>query len=108
MVYISHRMEEIFTHCDRITVMRDGVSVSNSPIANTSFNQVVKEMVGRELSERFPVRDACVGDEILEVRGLTGGKFKDISFTLKRGEILGFAGLMGAGRSENYACDLWA
>lgn len=100
MVYISHRMEEIFTHCDRITVMRDGVSVSTSPIADTSFNQVVKEMVGRELSERFPARDAFVGDETLEVEGLTGGKFKDISFTLKRGEILGFAGLMGAGRSE--------
>ncbi len=100
MVYISHRMEEIFTHCDRITVMRDGVSVSTSPIADTSFNQVVKEMVGRELSERFPARDAHIGDEILEVRGLTGAKFKDISFTLKRGEILGFAGLMGAGRSE--------
>lgn len=100
MVYISHRMEEIFTHCDRITVMRDGVSVSTSSIADTSFNQVVKEMVGRELSERFPARDACIGDEILEVRGLTGAKFKDISFTLKRGEILGFAGLMGAGRSE--------
>ncbi len=100
MVYISHRMEEIFTHCDRITVMRDGVSVSTSPIADTSFNQVVKEMVGRELSERFPARDARIGDEILKVEGLTGAKFKDISFTLKRGEILGFAGLMGAGRSE--------
>jgi ribose transport system ATP-binding protein len=100
MVYISHRMEEIFTHCDRITVMRDGVSVSTSPIADTSFNQVVKEMVGRELSERFPARDAHIGDEILKVEGLTGAKFKDISFTLKRGEILGFAGLMGAGRSE--------
>lgn len=100
MVYISHRMEEIFTHCDRITVMRDGVSVSTSTIANTSFNQVVKEMVGRELSERFPARDAHIGGEILEIRELTGGKFKDISFTLKRGEILGFAGLMGAGRSE--------
>lgn len=100
MVYISHRMEEIFTHCDRITVMRDGVSVSTSRIADSSFNQVVKAMVGRELSERFPVRDTHIGDEILEVRGLTGGKFKDISFTLNRGEILGFAGLMGAGRSE--------
>jgi ribose transport system ATP-binding protein len=100
MVYISHRMEEIFAHCDRITVMRDGVSVSTSPIAATSFNQVVREMVGRELSERFPVRDANIGDEILQVEGLTGGKFKNISFSLKRGEILGFAGLMGAGRSE--------
>lgn len=100
MVYISHRMEEIFSHCDRITVMRDGVSVSTSPIAATSFNQVVREMVGRELSERFPAREAHIGDEILQVEGLTGGKFKNVSFSLKRGEILGFAGLMGAGRSE--------
>lgn len=100
IVYISHRMEEIFEHCDRITIMRDGVSVSTRLIAETSFQQVVRDMVGRELSERFPPKTHTIGGEIFSVSKLSGKRFQDISFSLRKGEILGFAGLMGAGRSE--------
>ncbi|MFD2682533.1 sugar ABC transporter ATP-binding protein [Bacillus seohaeanensis] len=101
MVYISHRMEEIFTICDRITVMRDGKTVDTKPIPETNFDEVVKKMVGRELTDRFPKREAKPGETVLEVKGLTNKKsFHDISFSVRAGEIVGVSGLMGAGRTE--------
>ncbi|EUJ41675.1 sugar ABC transporter ATP-binding protein [Brochothrix campestris] len=101
IVYISHRMEEIFQLCDRITIMRDGISVSTEAIAATSFDTVVKQMVGRELTERFPQRTLHRGERILEVKNLTKkGVFNNISLTVDSGEIVGVAGLMGAGRTE--------
>ena len=101
IVYISHRMEEIFANCDRVTVMRDGTAVSTKSISETDFTTLVREMVGRELNDRFPKRTINSGNEILRVDNLTmNGKFKDISFCLRSGEILGISGLMGAGRSE--------
>jgi ribose transport system ATP-binding protein len=101
MVYISHRMEEIFTICDRITVMRDGKTVDTKPISETNFDEVVKKMVGRELTDRFPKREAKPGETVLEVKGLTNKKsFHDISFSVRAGEIVGVSGLMGAGRTE--------
>ena len=101
LVYISHRMEEIFEICDRITVMRDGVSVATSFIQETSFDEIVKQMVGRELEDRYPERHPKYGKTVLEVRGLTRtGVFEDISFSVQEGEILGISGLMGAGRTE--------
>lgn len=101
MVYISHRMEEIFRVSDRITVMRDGISVSTKDINDTDYDTVVKEMVGRELKNHYPPRKTVPGEETLRVENLTRkGHFKDISFTVRKGEILGIAGLMGAGRSE--------
>ncbi len=101
IVYISHRMEEVFAMCDRITVMRDGISVSTRPISETNYDTVVKEMVGRELGSYYPDRTTVPEGTFLEVRGLTHKPFfEDVSFELKKGEILGVAGLMGAGRTE--------
>lgn len=101
IVYISHRMEEIFTICDRITVMRDGKTVDTKRIPETDFNEVVKKMVGRELTDRFPKRESSIGDTALEVKGLTRkNEFENVSFSVRAGEIVGFSGLMGAGRTE--------
>ena len=100
-VYISHRMEEIFAICDRITILRDGSYVSTERISETSFEKVVQLMVGRELGDRFPKRDAVIGEEKLVVTGLSRkGLFENVSFTVHAGEVIGFAGLMGAGRTE--------
>lgn len=101
MLYISHRMREVFTICDAVTVMRDGCHVKTVPLADTSPDEVVRLMVGRDLGSlsRTPVRTG--GDVVLSVRGLTREPwYRDVSFELRRGEIVGLAGLMGAGRSE--------
>lgn len=101
IVYISHRMEEIFAICDRITVMRDGKTVDTQMVSETSFDEVVQKMVGRELTDRYPARDPNIGDTILEVKNATRqGVFEDVNFSVKSGEIVGVAGLMGAGRTE--------
>ncbi|MEJ9210554.1 sugar ABC transporter ATP-binding protein [Bacillus smithii] len=101
IVYISHRMEEIFTICDRITIMRDGKTVHTSSIKETNFDEVVKKMVGRELKDRFPERRPKPGKIVFEVKNLTRkGYFENIHFSLRSGEILGISGLMGAGRTE--------
>lgn len=101
IVYISHRMEEIFAICDRITVMRDGITVSTRRIVDTSFEQVVKEMVGREISDFYPEKTSEIGQVKFAVQGLNkAGMFKDVNFEVHEGEILGFSGLMGAGRTE--------
>lgn len=100
-VYISHRMEEIVAICDRITILRDGEYVGVRNIPETTFDEIVEMMVGRELGERFPERQCEIGETKLEVRNLTvNGLFENISFRVKRGEVLGVAGLMGAGRTE--------
>lgn len=100
-IYISHRMEEIFAICDRITVLRDGQWVGVKRIAETNFDEIVQMMVGRALGDRFPERAATLGDTILEVSGLTRDPyFRDVSFEVKQGEIVALAGLMGAGRTE--------
>ena len=101
LVYISHRMEEIFAICDRITVMRDGKTVDTKRIIDTNFDEVVQKMVGRELEDRFPHREATPGEVVLEVKALTKkGLFEDVHFAVRQGEIVGVAGLMGAGRTE--------
>ncbi len=100
-IYISHRMEEIFAICDRITVLRDGASIGTKVIKETNFDEIVSMMVGRELGDRFPSSDKKIGDVKLQVSNLTReGEFEDVSFDVKAGEILGISGLMGAGRSE--------
>jgi rhamnose transport system ATP-binding protein len=101
LVFISHRFDEVFSLCDQITVMRDGFYVSTTPTADTSVPQIVSQMVGREVSELFPKTPAELGDVVLEVSGLQStGLFHDVSFTVRAGEIVGLAGLVGAGRSE--------
>jgi ribose transport system ATP-binding protein len=101
IVYISHRMEEIFAICDRITVMRDGKTVDTKVVSETNFDDVVRKMVGRELTDRFPDRNSSVGKTMLEVKNATkNGMFENVSFSVKSGEVVGVAGLMGAGRTE--------
>lgn len=101
IIYISHRMEEVFGNCDTITVMRDGQTISSKPVGETTMSQIVKDMVGREISEYYPIRSVTPGEEVFRVEHLTQpGVFEDVSFSVKKGEIFGVAGLMGAGRTE--------
>lgn len=101
IIYISHRMEEIFELCDRITVLRDGQYVGTKETKDTNEKDIVKMMIGREIGERYPERKSSVGKEILKVSGLTKqGIYENISFSVKEGEVLGVSGLMGAGRTE--------
>ncbi|GAB2922580.1 sugar ABC transporter ATP-binding protein [Nonomuraea fastidiosa] len=101
VLFISHRFDEIFTLCSRITVMRDGRWVSTDPAAELTVEELVRRMVGREVSSLYPKTAAAVGESRLEVRGLTRhGVFEDVSFAVRGGEIVALAGLVGAGRSE--------
>jgi ABC-type sugar transport system ATPase subunit len=102
VLYVSHRMEEIFRLCDTVTVLRDGHHVSTEPTARTTRDRVIHQMIGRELQEVTPEHvSRPLGEERLRVEGLTSpGKFQNISFSVRAGEVLGFAGLVGAGRSE--------
>ena len=101
IVYISHRMEEIFELCDRITVLRDGTYVDTKYIKDITLDDIVQMMIGRTIGERFPKREAKIGEEVLRVEGLTHEKlFRNVSFSVRAGEVLGFSGLMGAGRTE--------
>jgi ABC-type sugar transport system ATPase subunit len=101
-IYVSHRMPEIFQLCDAVTVLRDGRHVATRPIEGLTEGDLVQMMIGRPIAEYFPRHgEAGRGEELLRVEGLTvPGKFEDVSFTLRAGEIVGLAGLMGAGRSE--------
>ena len=99
-VFITHRLEEVFDIADRVVVLRDGKRVGDADIQNTDVDAVVRMMVGRELT-MFPKQPAEIGDAIMEVEGLSrNGVVQDVSFQLKRGEILGLAGMVGAGRTE--------
>ncbi|WP_237724624.1 sugar ABC transporter ATP-binding protein [Deinococcus alpinitundrae] len=101
VLFITHRLEEVFAECQRVTIMRDGMWVSSGPIAEYDTDKVVRQMVGRDLGELYPHGEAQLGEVALSVRGLTQpGVFRNISFEVRRGEIVGLAGLVGAGRSE--------
>jgi len=101
IVYISHRLEEVFEICDRVTVLRDGQFVDEVETSATNEDQLIKMMVGRTIEDRFPKMNFSPTEEILKVENLTVPKeIKNASFSLKKGEILGIAGLMGSGRTE--------
>lgn len=101
VVYVSHKLEEIFSLCDRITVMRDGRTVGVRDRAATTVNEIVSLMVGREIDRMFPPRPGGpFGEPVLEVAGLTAPRVNGVSFTVRRGEILGIGGLVGSGRTE--------
>lgn len=101
IIYISHRMEEIFKISDTITVLRDGQLVGSKPVGELDNQKIIEMMVGRDLDNYMKNDEQLdVGDVCLEVRNLNNRKLKNISFTLRKGEILGFAGLVGAGRTE--------
>ena len=101
IVYISHRLEELQHIVDRVTIMRDGQYITTMNFADTTIDQIITHMVGREIKEKFPRVTCEKGKKIFEVKNLNAGRMvRDISFSLYEGEIVGFAGLMGAGRTE--------
>ncbi len=101
VVYISHRLQELFQIGDRVTVLRDGTYVGTYPIAETTPRQLVRLMADRDLTDHFPKCKAPLGDEVLRIENLsTRDKLDDVSFSLRRGEVLGIAGLLGSGRTE--------
>jgi ribose transport system ATP-binding protein len=101
IVYITHKMDEVKRIADRITVMRDGQTIDTLPQDGTPISKIISLMVGRELADSQRASKSTLGEEALRVEGLNRGKaIRDVSFSVKKGEILGFAGLMGAGRTE--------
>ncbi|MET7289925.1 sugar ABC transporter ATP-binding protein [Streptomyces sp. NPDC005573] len=101
ILFVSHRLEEIFALCRRVTVLRDGRLVTSEPLDGLTEDDLVRRMVGRDLGELYPKQPAETGEVALDVRRLTReGVFTDVSFAVRRGEIVGLAGLVGAGRSE--------
>ncbi len=102
IIYISHKMEEILRISDEVTIMRDGTWVATRPAKELTMEEIIRLMVGRELTNRFPPKDNVPGDVILEVEGLSGKytRLQEASFQLRKGEILGIAGLDGSGRTE--------
>ena len=100
IVYISHRMKEIFEICDDVTVFRDGQFIAERAVSDLSEEQLIEMMVGRKLEDQYPHLDHSPGEIRLQVEKLCGSGVEDVSFTLRKGEILGISGLMGAGRTE--------
>lgn len=100
IIYISHRLDEIFQICDRVTVFRDGQYVTTKDVKDTNRPELIKLMVGRELTETYPTRAAEPGEVAFELKNLTGNGVKNISFKARKGEVVGIGGLVGAGRSE--------
>lgn len=100
IIYISHRMAEVFELSDRISVLRDGSLIETVERAQATPEHIIATMVGRELSDGYPRNTTAPGEVVMEARGISGDGFEDISFQVHAGEILGFAGLVGAGRSE--------
>ncbi|MEO6713759.1 MAG: sugar ABC transporter ATP-binding protein [Mycobacteriales bacterium] len=101
LVFITHRLDEVFEICDRVTIMRDGVTMSDRAVADVTVAGVIRDMVGRDLSDLYPKTSTELGPPILEVENLTyAGTFRDVSLTVHEGEIVALAGLVGAGRSE--------
>lgn len=101
IVYISHRMEEFKHIADRITVLRDGSYIGTRIWKDVDINEIIKMMVGRDIKDQYPKREPNIGEVVFEAKNINRkGKLRDVSFSVKKGEILGFAGLMGAGRTE--------
>ncbi|MEI7615596.1 MAG: sugar ABC transporter ATP-binding protein, partial [Actinomycetota bacterium] len=100
IIYISHRLKEIFQITDRVVVLRDGKKVEAKKTIETNANELVALMVGRDIKEMYPKREVPIGNTVMEVKNLTAGGFTDISFKLRKGEILGIFGLLGSGRTS--------
>ena len=101
IIYISHKMDEIFQICDEMTILRDGTYIDTFKASEVNQDILIRSMVGRELGTQFPKKEVPIGETLLEVQHLTrAGEYEDISFKLHKGEILSFTGLVGAGRTE--------
>ncbi|MEI8200826.1 MAG: sugar ABC transporter ATP-binding protein [Eubacteriales bacterium] len=105
ITFITHKLDEVFTICDSVMIMRDGHLIDRKPVGEITSDEIIHKMVGRDLTTLYPKEIAAIGDVVLEVKNLTRkGYFNDISFTVRKGEILGFSGLVKAGRSEVMEC----
>lgn len=100
VVFVTHRLDEVMEVADRVTVFKDGEIVETAPIANFSIDSMVTKMVGREISNVFPPKRDSFGEPVLVLRGVSTDRINDVSFSLRRGEVLGVAGLVGSGRTE--------
>lgn len=100
LVFISHKLNEVFQICDRATILRDGTFVDEKPVSELTEESIIQLMVGRPLYDRYPKSDSRQGEITFEVSNLTNSEIYDVSFNVKKGEVLGIAGLMGSGRSE--------
>ena len=100
IIYISHRLDEVFDLCDNVSVLRDGQHIDTLPIHEITRQGLINMMVGREMGQEYPKEPGNIGDTILEVKNLNCGILKDISFQVKSGEVFGISGLVGAGRTE--------
>jgi len=100
IIYISHRLEEIFEIADRVTVLRDGQLIGTHLVSELTKDDIIRMMVGRQLTAQIPKRQVEIGEEVLRVEGLTGGIVRDVSFVVRAGEIVCLTGLVGAGRTE--------
>ncbi len=100
IIYISHKLDEIFDLCDIVTVMRDGNVIDTRPVSEITRSEMISKMVGRSIEHEFPERPHCMGETIMEVRSINTRRLDNVSFELKKGEILGLVGLVGAGRTE--------
>ncbi len=100
IIYISHRLDEVFDLCNNVSILRDGQHIDTLPIGQVTHDSLIAMMVGREMGQEYPKEKGNIGDTILEVRNLNCGILKDISFEVKAGEVFGISGLVGAGRTE--------
>lgn len=102
VIFITHRLDEIYAICDRMTILRDGCYIGTREVKDLTKAEMIEMMIGRKLTNQYPQRDTKIGDVALEVRGFSDGgkRVKGVSFTARSGEVLGFAGLVGAGRTE--------
>lgn len=102
MIFITHRLDEIYAICDRMTIMRDGCYVGTRDVASITKEEMIAMMIGRELTQQYPPRNVKLGEVVFEAKHLDDGGYrvKDVSFSVRGGEVLGFAGLVGAGRTE--------
>src|SRR6185369_700813 len=100
IIYITHKLDEIFNFCDVVTVMRDGHVIDTRSIDAISRNEMISMMVGRTIENEYPPRPNSVGESVLEIENINTNLLKDVHFNLKKGEILGFVGLVGSGRTE--------
>jgi ABC-type sugar transport system ATPase subunit len=100
IIYVSHRLNEIYDHCERLSLLRDGQWILTKDLKDLPRTELIQNMVGRKLDDEYPRHEANFGEEILRIENFTGDRFKDISFSVKSGEVLGIAGLVGAGRTD--------
>ena len=102
IIFITHRLDEIYAVCDRMTILRDGCYIGSRDVKDVTKNEMIEMMIGRKLTNQYPSRESVIGETVLEVKNISDGgkRVKNVSFQAHSGEVLGFAGVVGAGRTE--------